>query len=289
MTSVTVPPPQTTMGRHAGPLALGAGLLFAGLDLGRLPIVAADDRATALHGPPAQSGERGLLLRVLRADAGVDRPARAPGPRKRAAFGAFAFSAAVVGTMTMAGDMWFDGFASPWLAEVAPQVFSTLRPTPILELGALLTLRPDGDGLGAVRARHAAGAGVPDAAALGLVVAGLVAFRSSFPPYGVPLGLVVAALGAGSCGRIGPRRTQRQRCGDHRAALGGRADVEPSAEGLHPVGEALQAGAPAEIGAADPVVGDRDLDVGAVASQRIVAAEARACFATLASASDATK
>ena len=41
--------------------------------------------------------------------------------------------------MTMAGDMWFDGFASPWLAEVAPQVFTTARPTPILELGAVLS------------------------------------------------------------------------------------------------------------------------------------------------------
>jgi len=53
----------------------------------------------------------------------------------------------------------------------------------------------------ATLARHAGplalGAGVfPMAAALGLVVAGLVAFRSSFPPYGVPLGLVVAGLGA---------------------------------------------------------------------------------------------
>ena len=98
--------------------------------------------------------------------------------------------------MTMAGDMWFDGFASPWLAEVAPQVFSTLRPTPILELGALLSygLMAMGwalYGLATLRARV-----FPMLAALGMVVAGLVAFRSSFPPYGVPLGLVVAALGA---------------------------------------------------------------------------------------------
>jgi hypothetical protein len=116
--------------------------------------------------------------------------------RQAGGFGTFAFSAAVVGTMTMAGDMWFDGFASPWLAEVAPQVFSTLRPTPILELGALLSygLMAIGwalYGLATLRARV-----FPMLAALGMVVAGLVAFRSSFPPYGVPLGLVVAALGA---------------------------------------------------------------------------------------------
>ena len=52
MTSVTVPhPADARWARHAGPIALVAGLLFAGLDLGRLPIVAADDRATALLDP----------------------------------------------------------------------------------------------------------------------------------------------------------------------------------------------------------------------------------------------
>ena len=72
MTAVTVPPPQTTMGRHAGPLALGAGLLFAGLDLGRLPIVAADDRATALMDPLLRTvnaayffGFCGLMLALI--------------------------------------------------------------------------------------------------------------------------------------------------------------------------------------------------------------------------------
>jgi len=196
MTSVTATPPQTTtMGRHAGPLALGAGLLFAGLDLGRLPIVAADDRATALMDPLLRTvnaayffGFCGLVLALIALHA---RQARQAG-----GFGTFAFSAAVVGTMTMAGDMWFDGFAAPWLAEVAPQVFSTLRPTPILELGALLSygLMAIGwalYGLATLRARV-----FPMPAALGVVVAGLIAFRSSFPPYGVPLGLVVAALGA---------------------------------------------------------------------------------------------
>ena len=195
MTSVTVPPADM-MCRHAGPLAVGAGLLFAGLDLGRLPIAAADDRATALTGPPARTvnaayffGFCGLMLALIALHA---RQARQAG-----GFGTFAFSAAVVGTMTMAGDMWFDGFASPWLAEVAPQVFSTVRPTPILELGALLSygLMALGwalYGLATLRARV-----VPDAGgARHWWSAGLVAFRSSFPPYGVPLGLVVAALGA---------------------------------------------------------------------------------------------
>jgi hypothetical protein len=195
MTSSTVSPPQTTMARHAGPLALGAGLFLVAMDLGRLPIVTAEDRAAALLDPVLRTFNAAYFFAfcalVLALIALHARQARQAG-----GFGTFAFGAAVVGTMTMAGDMWFDGFASPWLAEVAPQVFSTLRPTPILELGALLSygLMAVGwalYGLATLRARV-----FPMLAALGMVVAGLIAFRSSFPPYGVPLGLVVAGLGA---------------------------------------------------------------------------------------------
>ena len=174
------------MSRHAGPIAIVAGLLFAALDLGRLPIIAAEDRAAALRDPLLAFCALMLALIALHG-----RQARQAG-----AFGTIAFGAAVVGTMTMAGDMWFDGFASPWLAEVAPQVFTTLRPTPILEIGGLLSygLMALGwmlYGLATLRARV-----FPMLAAIGLVGTGLIAFRSSIPPYGVPLGLVVAGLGA---------------------------------------------------------------------------------------------
>jgi len=181
--------------RHAGPIALGAGLLFAGVDLGRLPIATAADRAAALREPLLVGVNAayffafcGLVIALIAVHGRQSRQA--------GGLGAVAFCAAVVGTMTMAGDMWFDGFASPWLAEVAPQVFVTPRPTPILELGALLSygLMALGwmfFGLATLRARV-----FPMLAALGLVAAGLIAFRSSFPPYGVPLGLVVAAMGA---------------------------------------------------------------------------------------------
>jgi hypothetical protein len=171
-----------------------AGLLFAALDLGRLPI-ATGDRVVALQDPLLRTvnaayffGFCGLVLALI-ALHGLH--ARAAGT-----FGAFAFGAAVVGTMTMAGDMWFDGFAAPWLAEVAPQVFtSAAAPTAVLQVGALLAygLMALGwllFGIAAVRARV-----FPLAAAFALMVGGLVAYRSSFPPYGVPLGLAVAALG----------------------------------------------------------------------------------------------
>ena len=51
-------------------------------------------------------------------------------------YGLIAFLAALVGTMTQGGNMWFDGFAAPWLAEVAPQVFDAEK-TITLVVGAL--------------------------------------------------------------------------------------------------------------------------------------------------------
>jgi hypothetical protein len=97
--------------------------------------------------------------------------------------------------MAMAGDMWFDGFAAPWLAEVAPQVFTTARPTAVLQLGATLSYALIAlgwllFGIASLRAQV-----YPAAAALALAAGGLIAFQSGFPPYGVPLGLAVAALG----------------------------------------------------------------------------------------------
>lgn len=183
-----------TFTRHAGPLALGAGLLFAALDLGRLPIAAADDRALILQDPLIRTVNAGyffafcVLMLALIALQG--RQARQAG-----GFGVLAFCVAVVGTMAMAGDMWFDGFASPWLAEVAPQVFTTAGPTFVLKLGAVLSyglfaLGWALFGIAALRAQV-----FPTAAALGLILGGLIAFQSGFPPYGAPLGLAVAAVG----------------------------------------------------------------------------------------------
>lgn len=183
------------MTRHAGPIALVAGLLFAALDLGRLPIATAADRAAALQDPLLRTFNAGYFFGfcalVLALVALHGRQSE-----KAGTFGVVAFAAAVVGTMAMAGDMWFDGFAAPWLAEVAPQVFTPAAgPTAILKIGATLSygLMALGwvlYGAATLRARV-----FPAAAALGLIVCGLIAFQSSFPPYGAPLGLAVAAMG----------------------------------------------------------------------------------------------
>jgi hypothetical protein len=183
-----------TLTRYAGPVALVAGGLFAALDLARLPIALADDRTAALVDPVVRTANAaysfvfcGLVITLV---ALHGRQADRAG-----GFGVLAFCAAVVGTMAQGGNMWFDGFASPWVAEVAPQAFA-IGPTAILETGALLsyTLIALGwvlFGVAALRARV-----FPAVLAVALAVGGLLAFNSGMPPFGVPLGLAVAVLGA---------------------------------------------------------------------------------------------
>jgi hypothetical protein len=109
-------------------------------------------------------------------------------------FGLAAFLAAVLGVMTQGGNMWFDGFAAPWLAEVLPQAF-TARKTSILQIGGLssyvlFALGWVLYGLATLRAKA-----LPVALSAALVVGGLLGYNSGLPPYGTPIGLAVAALG----------------------------------------------------------------------------------------------
>jgi hypothetical protein len=193
---VDLPPEEDLMidpTRTAGTTALVAGVAFAVLDLGRLPVAYADDRVAALLDPVLRTlnaayffGFCGLVLALV---ALYPLHAAAAGT-----FGRIAFVAAIVGTITMAGDMWFDGFAAPWLAEVAPGAI-TVGATPILETGALLSYGLCGLGWLLYGSSMIAARTFPVPLGIAVLVCGIVAFRSSFPPYGVPLGLAVAATG----------------------------------------------------------------------------------------------
>jgi hypothetical protein len=57
--------------------------------------------------------------------------------RRAGRLGTFGFSAAVLGTMFLGGDLWFESFAVPWLAEGPfPQVLSS-DPSILFALGAI--------------------------------------------------------------------------------------------------------------------------------------------------------
>jgi hypothetical protein len=109
-------------------------------------------------------------------------------------FGVVALCAAIAGTMDMAANMWFDGFVVPWLADVMPQtlaapkrgtlVIAALSSYLLLPLGWLLF------GIASFRA------GVyPRILCVAIMIGGLIGFGAGLPPYGIPLGLAVAALG----------------------------------------------------------------------------------------------
>jgi hypothetical protein len=180
-----------TLSRLAGGLALAAGAVFVATDLGRYPLN--DDRLAMAADPLLMAVNAayfvafvGMMVALL---AVHGRLAQTMGR-----FGLVAFLAAVVGVMTQGGNMWFDGFAAPWLADVLPEAF-TARKTLILQIGGLssyvlFTLGWVLYGLATLRAKA-----LPVALSVALVVGGLLGFRSGLPPYGTPIGLAVGALG----------------------------------------------------------------------------------------------
>jgi hypothetical protein len=53
-------------------------------------------------------------------------------------FGVVGFVAALVGTFALGGDLWFETFAVPWLADRSPVSLET-TPTTLLGIGALFS------------------------------------------------------------------------------------------------------------------------------------------------------
>ena len=177
--------------RAAGPIALAAGTFFVVTDLGRYPLL--DDRLTMATDPLLMAVNAAYFFAFV----GLMIALIAVHGRLTAAMGTFglvAFLVAVLGIMTQGGNMWFDGFAAPWLAEVLPQAFTAPKTLP-LQIGGLLSyvLFALGwvlYGLAALRTRA-----LPVALGIALVVGGLLGYNSGLPPWGTPIGLAVAAVG----------------------------------------------------------------------------------------------
>src|SRR5918912_76598 len=118
----------TPLSRHAGPIILTAGIYIVVTHVallfvesrGELPALAADPffRGVSLAYAAAFAG---LLLALF---AAYVRQARMAGR-----FGLIALFGAILGTFALGADMWFEGFASPWLLEVSPQVLTAERST----------------------------------------------------------------------------------------------------------------------------------------------------------------
>jgi hypothetical protein len=179
------------LARHAGPLAAVAGALIVLTDLGRLlgghDIVAfASDPVTIV----ANAGYAvSFALLAVALVAVYLRQARAAGT-----FGALAFAVALVGVVEHAGNMWFDGFAAPWIAAVAPAAFAAER-TPVLLAGALASYALFGlgwllFGVSVLRARV-----LPRAIGIAFLVSGVLGLAAGAAPFGAPVGLTFLVLG----------------------------------------------------------------------------------------------
>ena len=109
--------------------------------------------------------------------------------------GVAAFALAIVGTMMLAGDLWFEAFAVPWLAAGPGAQGLTSAPSVIMGLGAIASyiLFAAGwalFGIASVRARV-----FPLPVSIAIVLGGIAGFNALLAPWGMPLGLALVVLG----------------------------------------------------------------------------------------------
>ncbi|MEV6495338.1 hypothetical protein AB0M20_42990, partial [Actinoplanes sp. NPDC051633] len=110
--------------------------------------------------------------------------------------GTFGVSAALLGTMALGGNLWFESFAVPWLAGgPLPEVLES-DPSILFALGtissyALFAIGWVAFGVAALRARV-----FPVWISVLIVIGGIFGYQALLSPWGIPLGLAVAALGA---------------------------------------------------------------------------------------------
>jgi len=179
------------LARHAGPLAVLAGALVVLTDLGRLlggrgPVAMASDPLTIVANAAFAVSLAVLAVALV---AVYLRVARATGT-----LGLAGFVVALVGVVQFGGNMWFDGFAAPWIADVAPAAFGAERST-VLVVGALagyvlLALGCVLLGAALLRARAC-----PWPIAVAVVVSGVIALGAGMAAFACPLGLTFVALG----------------------------------------------------------------------------------------------
>ena len=182
----------SSLSRLAGPLAVSAGVLMVGAQLVMLPFDPKDHVATTtspvfqIGGVVYLAGFVALLLFAVAAHGWHE--------ARSGRMGVVATLAAVVGTMLLGGDLWFETFAVPWLADEAPNAFAT-DPTIMLALGAIGSYASFAAGwilfgVAGFRARV-----FPRAVSGAMVIGGALGFQALLSPWGVPLGLAVGALG----------------------------------------------------------------------------------------------
>ncbi|MEV0799259.1 hypothetical protein AB0I34_16325 [Kribbella sp. NPDC050281] len=179
--------------RLAGPFALAAGVLMVVVEVVIFPIVDRDDHVgTSTNTVYRVSGVVyfvAFCLLVLAAVAAYSWQAH-----KAGRFGVVGLIGAVVGTMFLGGDLWFETFYVTYLADIAPEVLDA-DPAGMIVLGAISSYLLFAIGW-ALFGLASFRAGVfPRAICIAIVIGGLVGFQSLLPPFGIVLGLAMIWLG----------------------------------------------------------------------------------------------
>ena len=147
---------ESALSRHAGPIVLVVGAYLAVAHLALLVVFMSHSDPAAMLADPIfrvlnlayAAAFSGLAIAAC---AAYDKQARAAGT-----FGLVALCAAMVGTVNLGANMWFEGFAAPWLADVVPQVLIAEKTT-FWKVGYLSSYTALLHRLGALRACLPAG------------------------------------------------------------------------------------------------------------------------------------
>jgi hypothetical protein len=178
--------------RLAGPMSLTAGILIVVAQVLMLPFDPKDHVATStdpvfqIAGGIYMVGFLALMVALV--------GAYGWGVHKAGRLGVIAFVTALVGTMMLGGDLWFETFAIPWIADEAPAALDT-DPTMVLAIGAIASYLSFAIGwalfgIASLRARA-----FPRAIGAAIVVGGLLGFQALLAPFAIPIALAIASLG----------------------------------------------------------------------------------------------
>jgi hypothetical protein len=178
--------------RLAGPMSLIAGLLIIVAQLMMLPFDPKDHVATStdpvfqIAGGIYMAGFLALMIALV--------GAYGWGLHKAGRLGVIAIVTALIGTMMLGGDLWFETFAVPWLADEAPASLDT-DPTIVLAIGAIASYLSFAIGWALIGTAALRARVFPKAISAAIVVGGLLGFQALLAPFGIPIALAITWLG----------------------------------------------------------------------------------------------
>ena len=181
------------LSKHTGAIAVAAGALFALSAVGLFVVFNPSDLAAMVRDPVFQFFSAAYAiafpLLLIALVALYSRQAHQAGP-----LGAVAFCVALTGTVGLAGDMWFEAFAVPWTIQVAPAIVAAERGSVLtaawLVSVVLFALGWTLFGLSSLRT-----GAFPRGLSIAVTVGGVLGYFAAQPPWGLALGLAIAAVG----------------------------------------------------------------------------------------------